>query len=295
MRDQQFGERLRAFRMEHGYTQQDIATALGVAISTYRRYETENMLPQSEKLKELAAFYHMSIDQLVGIGTVLTFRYDRNDLAKLRSALAANDLLALQEALKRLQDERTAALAPPDIPMEQLEFISKGTLRTIQIEPANEHLVDYAADREMQLRHVGHMIHDGLYYLQTFHSLCTVRAALESLKYPFDDDSIYTNADIFRQGACNVFARVLSRRFGYGVYIMEKSPALHIFCKKGEKYIDIRGWTEDFMEFTADLQGGRSYTKELIKPYDRSKDDPDPEGEKFAEWIIDRNPQYYDV
>ncbi len=236
----------------------------------------------------------MSIDQLVGIGTVVTFRYNGDDLTKLRSALESNDLPTLQEVLKRLQDERTAALAPPDIPMEQVEYIPKGTLRTIQIAPENEHLVDYASDREMQLRHVGHMTHDGLYYLQTFHSLCTVRTALESLKYPFDDDSAYTDADDFRQGACNVFARVLQRKFGYNVYVMEKGTSCYIFCMKDEKYIDVRGWTEDYIEFKADLLFGREYTKEMIKPY-VDEDEADPEGENFAESIIDRNQKYYDV
>ena len=70
--------------------------------------------------------------------------------------------------------------------------------------------------------------------------------------------------------------------------------ALHIFCMKGDKYIDVRGWTEDFMEFKADLTCGREYTKDMIEQY-TDIDEEDLEGEKFAEWIIDRNRQYYDV
>ena len=290
MNQQEFGERLRAFRIEHGYTQQDVATALGVAISTYRRYETENMLPQSAKLQKLAALYNMSIDQLVGLGTVITFRYDRKDLGQLRTALASNNLPVMQAALKHLMDERKVALTPPDIPMEQLEFIAKGTLRTIQIEPANEHFVDYAADRELQLKYAGHMTHDGLYYLQTHHSLCTVQAALEGIKNPFGDG----DADDFRTLQCDAFAKALYDTFGYDIYIMQNDPARHIFCMKDGKYIDVRGWTEDFYEFTADLVAGRGYTKDMAVPYTTAVA-PDPKIEKFAKWLIGRNQQYYTV
>lgn len=288
-------DRLRNFRLEHGYSQQKLAEVLGVAISTYRGYENEGVLPKSDKLEKLAKFYGITPDQLLGIGTAMTFQYDKNDLRTLRRALSDNDLPLLQDTLGGLHKEMQAAIAPPDIPMDQILNMSPGTLRTIRFNSADEHLVDYASDREMQLRYAGHLTHDGAYYLQTFHMLCTVRDALESIENPFPDkgNAGLLNADNFRLGNSRLFARVLSAMFGYPSYKL-KGETLYIFCMKGGKYIDVRGWTEDFCEFTADLPNGRSYTKDMIEPY-TDEDQPDPEGERFAKWIIDRSPQYYDI
>lgn len=49
-----FGEHLRELRENKGYTQEEIAGLLHVVRSTYTKYETNNSLPDLEKLQLLA-------------------------------------------------------------------------------------------------------------------------------------------------------------------------------------------------------------------------------------------------
>ena len=49
-----------------GYTQEEIADAIGVARSTYTRYESDKRLPDIYKLCALADYFDVSLDDLVG-------------------------------------------------------------------------------------------------------------------------------------------------------------------------------------------------------------------------------------
>lgn len=68
-------------------------------------------------------------------------------------------------------------------------------------------------------------------------------------------DCPYTDADDFRQGSCQLFAYALNEKYGYPVYIIEKGPYFHIFCKTkdGLNYVDVRGMTSSFCEFILEL------------------------------------------
>ena len=67
-------EKLRGLRKAHSYTQDYVATALGIARQTYSHYETGKRTPDAETLYKLAGLYDISVDDLIQ----LTLSLDRN-------------------------------------------------------------------------------------------------------------------------------------------------------------------------------------------------------------------------
>jgi len=55
-----------ALRKEKGLTQKDITNTLKIPYSTYRRYEAGERSPDVPLLIQIADFYQVSIDFLVG-------------------------------------------------------------------------------------------------------------------------------------------------------------------------------------------------------------------------------------
>lgn len=66
--------KLKELRTVYGYTQDYVASALGVVRQTYSHYETGNRTPSSETLFKLAGLYNISVDDLMQ----LTIELDRN-------------------------------------------------------------------------------------------------------------------------------------------------------------------------------------------------------------------------
>lgn len=60
-----FGTRLRALRLEAGYTQQNIADALKINRSTYTYYETGKTTPDVHTLRVLAQILNVNITELL--------------------------------------------------------------------------------------------------------------------------------------------------------------------------------------------------------------------------------------
>ena len=56
---------LRSLRLACGYTQQDVARALGVVRSTYSYYETGKTQPDVETLTRISQMFGVTLDQLV--------------------------------------------------------------------------------------------------------------------------------------------------------------------------------------------------------------------------------------
>lgn len=66
--------KLKELRTVYGYTQDYVASALGVVRQTYSHYETGNRTPSSETLFKLAGLYNISVEDLLQ----LTIELDRN-------------------------------------------------------------------------------------------------------------------------------------------------------------------------------------------------------------------------
>jgi transcriptional regulator with XRE-family HTH domain len=61
-----FSERLKALRREKRITQQQIADRFGVTKSTVSRWEKGSFEPDTEKLKEIADYFGVTVDYLLG-------------------------------------------------------------------------------------------------------------------------------------------------------------------------------------------------------------------------------------
>lgn len=61
------GERLKELREEQGYTQRQIADILGVNSVTYLHYEKEQREPPLSLIVDIAVFYGVSVDYLLGL------------------------------------------------------------------------------------------------------------------------------------------------------------------------------------------------------------------------------------
>lgn len=62
------------------------------------------------------------------------------------------------------------------------------------------------------------------------------------------------SADIFLHGVCGIFAPALHKKFGYDIVVLAEenieglgwyARLIHVFCRKGAAFIDVRGVTED--------------------------------------------------
>ncbi len=61
------GERLKELREERGLTQRQCAELLGIHSVTYLHYEKDQRQPPLQLLADIAAFYGVSVDYLLGL------------------------------------------------------------------------------------------------------------------------------------------------------------------------------------------------------------------------------------
>lgn len=99
--EQQFfkalGERIAALRKEAGLSQQAMADALKIAQQTYANYEVARARPSVAMLPELARFFGISVDELLGLRSGLG---KRGPTPKLQQKIER--LSALPQAQQRL-------------------------------------------------------------------------------------------------------------------------------------------------------------------------------------------------
>ena len=60
-----FADNLRLLRKNNGYTQKELCTELGVALSTVAMWETGNRQPDLDTAKKIAEFFKVSVDELL--------------------------------------------------------------------------------------------------------------------------------------------------------------------------------------------------------------------------------------
>ena len=60
-------ERLSLLRKERDMTQKEVSHELGISLNSYQRYETDEREPTAPILVQMAKFYHVSLDYLVGM------------------------------------------------------------------------------------------------------------------------------------------------------------------------------------------------------------------------------------
>ncbi|MFC7443283.1 helix-turn-helix domain-containing protein [Laceyella putida] len=123
-----FSERLKALRREKRITQQQIADRFGVTKSTVSRWEKGSFEPDTEKLKEIADYFGVTVDYLLG-----------NDENQENKDKKNADLVDLLEEIKKrpyVIDPKTGEAKY--IPKERLKIINdliEGYLREEGILP----------------------------------------------------------------------------------------------------------------------------------------------------------------
>lgn len=120
-----------------------------------------------------------------------------------------------------------------------------------------------------------------------------------------DDDYFpYSDAGVFLQGSCQLFAYALNEKFGYNIMEIKQPPSCHYFCeiiRNGTKFwVDIRGITSDRTTF---ISGLKYLTDDVCTYEGHSKEELPSElktaadrfGYCFAKRIIQQCPERYDV
>ena len=62
----EFSDRLRFCRRQRGLTQEQLAEAMGVSVAAVSKWELGQSVPELETLLELADFFDLSVDALLG-------------------------------------------------------------------------------------------------------------------------------------------------------------------------------------------------------------------------------------
>ncbi len=65
MKNKGLSDKLRELRLAHSYKQVDVASAIGVIRQTYSHYERGDRTPNPEVLYKIAAFYNISVNELM--------------------------------------------------------------------------------------------------------------------------------------------------------------------------------------------------------------------------------------
>lgn len=67
-----FNENLKEARMKRGYSQKEVAEAIGVAKSTYSLYESGSREPNVQTIKRISDFLNTTADILLGLNAPTT-------------------------------------------------------------------------------------------------------------------------------------------------------------------------------------------------------------------------------
>ena len=62
-----FSQKLRSLRRQNDISQSELSKALGVPLPTYSNWEQGRAVPTIHMLPQIAAYYHITIDDLMGV------------------------------------------------------------------------------------------------------------------------------------------------------------------------------------------------------------------------------------
>ena len=91
-----FPSQLRDLRKEKGISQETLARDLGVSKSTIGLYETGDTLPDAKTLYDLAEYFDVSADWLIGLSNVRNKNIDLQKVCKF-TGLSENTILKIKE------------------------------------------------------------------------------------------------------------------------------------------------------------------------------------------------------
>lgn len=98
MADTPLSQYLRLLRANHDYKQEDLANYLGVTRGTYSHYENARLIPPTDSLYKLSAFYKVSLNKLVKLSIMSSSRPDK-DIKAAEYILKDEDIEAKSDKL----------------------------------------------------------------------------------------------------------------------------------------------------------------------------------------------------
>jgi transcriptional regulator with XRE-family HTH domain len=103
---QTFGERLKNLRNRKGITQEKLADDLDIPESTIRRLEISDGVPRMSRLKQIADYFGVSTDYLLGKdGNAITNDQARNDAIEEYYRLPLSKQKLVDDLIKALSDD----------------------------------------------------------------------------------------------------------------------------------------------------------------------------------------------
>ena len=126
-----FHELLNKLRIEKGVTQEEVATAIGVAKSTFAKYDRGEREPNFETLKKIAQYFQTTTDYLLGLSEVM--HPDKTRQLAISVPLGY-DLTSTEEEVIEIAREFLRALGTISvIPVEQKEKFTVLIEQTVQV------------------------------------------------------------------------------------------------------------------------------------------------------------------
>lgn len=93
-----FSKRLKSLRKEIGKTQDEMSKALKIQRSTYGEYERGRIMPSTDRIKDLADFFGVSTDYLLGTTNFTTHE-------EKASTINASDIIDVSSIMKLMLDQ----------------------------------------------------------------------------------------------------------------------------------------------------------------------------------------------
>lgn len=99
MNDLTTSEILKTLRKNRGYSQQEVASLIGIDRTSYVKYE-KGIIKPTKKLKELANLYNVSTDYILGIE-----QYEQNNVSSssnnyVKAAIVAGEIMTMDDEQK---------------------------------------------------------------------------------------------------------------------------------------------------------------------------------------------------
>ncbi len=91
MSDSPLSQYLRMLRTQNNYTQDELAKYLGVTRSTYSHYENARLMPPTDSLYKLSAFYKISLSKLIRL-SVLSSGKGNEDIKAAEYVISDEDM-----------------------------------------------------------------------------------------------------------------------------------------------------------------------------------------------------------
>lgn len=140
----EFKQQLKALRKERNLTQKQLAEQLGIATSTIIKYEHGDREPNIPNIKRIAAFFNVSVDNLLGFDEY----FEKLGLQEKSAALYHDNLIespSLSKKMKKIIDERRQKLlyqAHINIAIKY-HFCTPQELSTLSLDELDEKMYEY--------------------------------------------------------------------------------------------------------------------------------------------------------